>query len=93
MSIHFDSVAFVPKEVREPSKRAKRASGHATAGSKPKGSGQSIEAAVVTGQPLPDFGTCRHYPHSHRQAYLPILEFLQNKLLYLSPFLEHYSHI
>ena len=66
----FGLALFVPREVKRFERRAhQQGPSSTTASAKAKISSQGGEAAVVVGQPLPQFGTCRHYPHSHRQAY------------------------
>jgi hypothetical protein len=44
---------------------AGRAGGDGSRDSRQRGSGQE---RLVPGQPLPDYGTCKHYRHSHRWA-------------------------
>lgn len=69
MGVSFSSALFVARE-------AKRLKVHVqhkgpisnAANATAKGNSHAAEAAIVVGQPLPEFGTCRHYPHSHRQV-------------------------
>ena len=73
MSVSFTSAAFVPKKAEDGSSRPKagpRTSGLTTG----KGAHRAAFPGVLrAGEPLPAFGTCRHYPHSHRCSGLALL--------------------
>ena len=67
MDLFYSSIKFAPREApRRTTTRQKK--GPTTVVPKAASSGQAAEAATTIGEPLPQYGTCRHYPHSHRQA-------------------------
>ncbi|KAI8468280.1 MAG: hypothetical protein J3K34DRAFT_459970 [Monoraphidium minutum] len=70
------AVAFIPKRPPPPGAAGRarggpRAAGERRAGGGGGGGGGDGQAAVVTGQPLPFLGTCKHYRHSHRWLRFP----------------------
>ena len=81
MGVSFSSALFVAREAKRLEKRVQHKgpisnSANATA----KSNSHAAEAAIVIGQPLPEFGTCRHYPHSHRQVPKGFLQSLSIKV-------------
>ena len=65
MSVAFSSAAFHPRQPPRAAPQKKAGPVSSNSGGQEKGRRQP-EAALTVGQPLPMFGTCHHYGHSHR---------------------------